>query len=307
MSTEQLTAAAAQLITDLRATRDAYDTKLALVNAALADSSTYLNQLTLLATRLETARDRIETATGEPGGGGGTFDDIAVVHALDVGDNARTLTLLNSVPSGPVVYNWGGNRVPGASGTQDGPFGFGLRGQSQSGTNTVVTIDQELAFPGDFQIEYIADTFDAGAIAMQISTNGTDGGELRVRLEADFDENDKLFFYCYAQKAGTAGFLAFETAPIEPMAVAGYTAGYHLALGRVGGYIVAHSNNNRVGISAAPFLGTLTGYVDLRGGYDRVGESASGSYQKNFGELRLTRTPRYTGATYTVPTARLTP
>ncbi|MGI4776966.1 MAG: hypothetical protein ACRYGA_02415 [Janthinobacterium lividum] len=297
MSEQQLGATASQAVADLRNARNALATKSVVVVDAVAASDGQVTTVGSFTARLEAVLARLQAKQSA-----GT-DDIGVFHMSAIAEGVRPATFANSISGGPVAANWGDARGLGAAGSPNAAFGSGVYSVSSSDGNCAVTIDQLLTFDGDFMGEYFTDDFDADNLAMQLSTNGTDAGALRLQLVARKD-NGRLYFHSYAQKSGTPAFLAFETDRIDPMAVAGMASGYHLAFGRVNGYPAAFCNQKRIGLATQPFAGSLTGNFDLIGAYDRVSEQAQGSRGKQWGEARLSKLARYKDLTYVVPNSR---
>lgn len=298
MNTETLITAAVRmygaadpLITFCQGLNAAMDAKLVLSNQ-------YYNATLAAAQRAEAA-----AASGTGGGTAPTGSVIALLHFTEVADNVRPATWTNSVSGGVVFNNWGNATVNGGSGSNLAPFGFGYNGESSTGGTAAITSASQVTITGDFTFEGFVNTLDIDRELLQYSTNGTDGGAMRIRLTMVKNTGENHRLVCYAKVGGVSG-LAFETPPLIPATVGGLADSYHYALQRENGVLTMRVNGSKVATAAVATPGTLTGYLDLFGSYDRTDDTTNSMFRAKVSELRASTAAVYTGATYTVPNAR---
>jgi len=241
------------------------------------------------------------TATSTPP----TTSTIALLHLSEVASGTRPAVWVNSVPGGPTFNNWGDNRVPGCDSQPGAPFGQGAFAQSSVGACCAITSNTPIAFNGDFTIEGAFIANDDYRDVCQYSTDGSQGGTMRIRVECRRESPTTMSFVLYA-KNGTQDFIAFQTAAVQPIIVGGQSGAYHFALQRASNVLALYMNGARVGLATTPLTGGLSGYVDAFGSFDRTYDGASGMFNARLSELRVSNAAIYSGANYTVPTARFT-
>lgn len=253
------------------------------------------------------AADGVSYTSAEEGGGGGATT-LILLHLNESTNPTRPATVVNSASGGPAMSNLGngGGGIFTTAGI--GPFGQGM--QLLAGTSGAATLSTTATVTvpaGPWCWECFSTGFSDYTNPMQISSNGNPSG-------ADF-------FYAYIDPRGGGdvglvieGRIGGEDWPPELVSSASFTpvsgtGGTHIAISRnASDYIEVRANGNLLGTSADPLPGAFTNvYLDVAGAYDRVGNSHNGTALTYVGEVRFrTGTPGYTGATYTVPTARFT-
>ena len=240
---------------------------------------------------------------------------MAVIYLLHLNEssfNTQIVPVVNSAPGGLVFQSLSVGTDPGGTFWfgGEGPFGQAIQTEGPSGSRVSITSTTQVTLAGAFCLEGFADTLnDYGTNLVQFSTDGTNTGLMRIRVEMQAGVAGGSYkLLCYAQAAGSGtGFLAFTTGDITPLAgVAGMASGFHWALTRsADGYLAMYVNGARQALATTPIAGSLTGYIDAFGSRNRVANNSNGGYQMLVGELRGTDGSEvYTGATYTVPTAR---
>lgn len=232
-----------------------------------------------------------------------TTSTIALLHLSEVASGTRPAVWVNSVPGGPTFNNWGDKRVTGCDSQAGAPFGQGAFAQSSVGSCCAITSNTPIAFNGDFTLEGFFVANDDYRDVCQYSTDGSQGGTMRIRVECRRDTNNTMTFVGYA-KNGTQDFVAFTTAVVQPIIIGGQAGSYHFALQRANNILALYMNGARVGLATTPLTGGLSGYVDAFGSFDRSYDGASGMFNARVSELRVSSAAIYSGANYTVPTAR---
>lgn len=268
------------------------------MDAKLVTSNQYYNATLAAAQRAE--------AAAASGGGGGTAPAgsvIALLHFTEVGNNVRPTTWVNSVAGGVVFNNWGNTTTVGGSGSTLTPFGAGYNGEAANGATAAITSASQVTITGDFTVEGFINTLDIDRELFQFSTNGTDDGAMRIRLtlQKNTGENHRIVAFA---KVGGVDIQAFETAPLVAATVGGLADSYHYAFQRENGILTMRVNGSKIATATVATPGTLTGYLDIFGSYNRVADAANGLFRAKVAELRVTTAAVYTGATYTVPNAR---
>lgn len=298
MSTETLIAAVVRM---LGASDDAI-TLLQGLEAGLAPSLVLSQQLydATLAAAL-----RAEAAANQSGGGGTvpTSAVLALLHLTEVPKGTRPTTWVNSVSGGVVFNNWGDAQGLGLDGDDFAFFGGTARSYSAANGPAAITSASQFSIPGDFTIEGYTTGIVQDSYLMQFSTNGNDSGAMRIEVIGKQPGGESPHVDVSIRVNGVS--TNFETPPLVAGTFNGGT-GYHYALQRENGIITFRCNGSLVSTASVATPGTLTGYLDIWGAYDRVNNQVNSAFNKYVAELRFSSQAVYTGSTYTVPTQRFT-
>lgn len=232
-----------------------------------------------------------------------TTSTIALLHMSEVATGTRPAVWVNSVPGGPTFNNWGDKRGPGLVSSPGAPFGQGAIAESSVGAVCAVTSNTPIAFNTDFTIEGFFVGSDEFRDVCQYSTDGSQGGTMRIRMECRRDGSGGLFFVVFA-KNGSQDFTAFTTNVVQPIIIGGQSGSYHYALQRANNVLALYMNGARVGLATTPLTGGLSGYVDAFGSFDRTYDGPNGLFRAVVSELRVSSSAVYSGVNYTVPTTR---
>lgn len=239
-------------------------------------------------------------APSEPSAGTSTV--VALLHLNEVAVSTRSSTWVNSVPGGAIFNNWGSTKSLGGNSGSLSPWGTGATCESVNGSPCAITSASMITFSSDLTFEGYVSELDPDRELFQFSTNGTNTGNMRIRLVGQKNgTNYSLVLYV---KNGTQDFVAFTTPTLIPATVGGLANSFHWALQRESNIFTLRVNGQLISTATVPVTGSLTGYLDLFGSYDRVNDSANGMYRAKVSELRASNIAVYSGLSYTIPTTR---
>lgn len=232
-----------------------------------------------------------------------------LLHLSEVSNGQRSTNWVNSVTGGPVFNNKGSGTAGGAIGSITGPWNLGAFGESTTGGPTAITSAETVTRASTFFSEgYIYNPDNALRSIWQYSTDGSDNGGFRIRLLVT-KEGDNAGFQLLIRlnNVGLAGLTIAAT--VAPAQIAGMTGigCFHWVVQReADNRLSLRVNGNLLGTTTESLPGSLTGYMDAFGSYDRTYLTADGCFRAQVSELRGGNGLKYSGSTYTVPVSRFT-
>lgn len=227
---------------------------------------------------------------------------LALLHFNEGPNDTRPATIPNYAGNALTFTNMGNVSGLGGRYTTDGPFGAGLYTEAESGSTMAVVCDQLVTISNGLTYDLFMVGLDTGRSLCTFSEDGTDGADHFLKLTPFNETGGQQRLSIELKMPGQASDVVCSTAPYTPNT--GSTPNHYMFQWRDDGFIEIGVNGTVLAVSAQAYIGTLPDCIFCPfGSHNPTDGGAASPWRATVGDLRVSSVQRYTGATYTVPTA----